>query len=116
MREKEKRGESSYCTPALSSWSFREEEEVEICGPAEVRRCRFIAIDPPAALPPMRLVGDSREPASALGIALVVEDRGRVPEAASLGSAAPLRDALCGVPDARFLSKEFRVLLYTSLR
>ena len=58
---------------------------------------------PAAALPPMRLVGESREPARPLGIALVVDERGRVPDAASLGRAAPLRDALCGVPDARFL-------------
>ena len=91
-----------YYTPTLSSLSLRD-EEVEIWGPAEVRRCRFMASEPPAALPPIRLVGDSREPDSPLGIALVVEDRGRVPEAANLGRVAPLRDALCGVPDARFL-------------
>ena len=72
----------------------------------EVRRCRFIARDPPAALPPIRLVGDSRDPVNPLGIALVVEDRGRVPEAANFGSEAPLRDALCGVPDARFLHEK----------
>lgn len=99
---------STYYTPTLSALSLRDDEE-DIWGPAEVRRCRFIASDPPVALPPIRLVGDSREPDSPLGIALVVDDRGRVPEAASLGSdAPPFRDPLCGVPDARFLPQHSR--------
>ena len=96
------RAREGYTPTLVSSLSLREEEE-EIWGPAEVRRWRFIASDPPAALPPMRLVGDNREPDNPLGIALVVEDLGRVPEAANFGNEAPLREALCGVPDARFL-------------
>ena len=95
--------------PPPSSLSLREEEDVgaAIWPPVEVRRCRFIASDdPPAALPPIRLVGDIRDPDRLLGIALVVEDRGRVPDAASLGREDPLREAPCGVPEARLLQRK----------
>lgn len=69
-----------------------------------MRRCRFIATDPPAALPPIRLVGENRDEDALLGNPLVVEERGRFEDAAILGSEVfPLREALCGVPDARFL-------------
>ena len=65
----------------------------------DVRRCRFIASDPPAPpaappapAPPIRLVGDIL---NALGIELVVEDLGLPPVAASFGPVAPpLREAL----------------------
>ena len=108
MRETEitrelKKEETDYCTPTLSSLSLREEEVVEICGPAEVRRCRFIDADaePDAADGPVRAAGDSRV---FDGIELIVDARGRFP-AAILGSPALfLRDELWGAPDARFLS------------
>ena len=100
-------GEGSHYTAAAtatSSLSFREDAvDVIIWAPAEVRRCRFI--DPAAAaLAPIRLVGDIRVPDSPPDIELVVDDRGRVDDAASFGNDdPPFRDALCGVPDARFL-------------
>ena len=73
-----------------------------ICAPAEVRRCRFI--DPDAAPAPIRLVGDSRDPFAPPDVVPTVDDLGRVDDAASFGSdAPPLRELLCGVPDARFL-------------
>ena len=96
---------SHYTAAAVaSSLSFRDDVDVIICAPAEVRRCRFI--DPAAAaLAPIRLVGDIRVPDSPADIELVVDDRGRVEDAASFGSdEPPFRDALCGVPDARFLA------------
>ena len=103
-------GEGSHYTAAAtatSSLSFREDAvDVIIWAPAEVRRCRFI--DPAAAaLAPIRLVGDIRVPDSPPDIELVVDDRGRVDDAASFGNDdPPFRDALCGVPDARFLHKK----------
>ena len=77
-----------------------------ICAPADVRRCRFI--DPAAAaLAPMRLVGDKRVAEVPPGVPVVVDDRGRVEDAASLGrEEPPFREALCGVPDARFLDRQ----------
>ena len=100
------REHETHYTPDVSSLSFRDEPVTS--APAEVRRCRFI--DPPAALPPIRLVGDIRDPAlpaAAPDIAPVVEERGRVDDAASFGSdEPPLREALWGVPDARFLRRK----------
>ena len=87
---------------------MREDVEFDetICAPADVRRCRFI--DPAAAaLAPIRLVGDRRVVELPPGAAPVVDDRGRVEDAASLGrEEPPFREALCGVPDARFLNKQ----------
>lgn len=80
-------------------------EEDEGCNPLEVRRCRFIASVAP--LPgddpiPTRLPGD---PGSPVGILLVVLDRGRVDDEASLGRLLPavLRTGPFGAPEVRFL-------------
>jgi hypothetical protein len=52
----------------------------------------------------MRLPGDNREPGRASGVLLVVEERGRVDDEASLGSTELfLRVPEFGAPDARFL-------------
>lgn len=65
--------------------------------PLEVRLWRFIAIEP---VPP----GAIRAPASPVGMLLVVFDRGRAADAASLGRPdPPLREGPLGAPDARFL-------------
>lgn len=89
-------------TPSPSPLSFRDDDG-SICAPAEVRLCRFMASEP-AALPPIRLVGENREDDNPPGRPVVVDDRGRVAEAASFGSTEfALREALWGVPDARFL-------------
>ncbi len=102
---KRKRNRKHY-TPVESPLSLREDED-NISAAAEVRRCRFIATEPPAALPPIRLVGDRREPESPLDIPPVVEDRGRVEDAANFGrDEPPFRELLCGVPDARFLASQ----------
>ena len=56
----------------------------------------------PVAFPPIRLVGENRDDPP--GKPLVVDERGRVEEAASFGNDEfVFREALCGVPDARFL-------------
>lgn len=90
-------------TPTASPLSFRDVDG-SICAPVDVRRCRFMASEP-AALPPTRPVGENRELMRLPGTPVVVELRGRVDEAASLGNAEfDLREALCGVPDARFLA------------
>lgn len=90
-------------TPTTSPLSLRDAVG-STWPPVEVRRCRFMATEP-AALPPMRLVGEYREEDRPPGIPVVVDDRGRVEEAASFGrELLDLREALCGVPDARFLS------------
>ena len=70
----------------------------------EVRLWRFM--DTLLAAPaPTRVLGDSREPCRPIGIELVVAARGRLADEEILGSPAPpLRDAPCGVPEARFLS------------
>ena len=94
----------NYTAAAASSLSLREADD-ETKGPAEVRRCRFIE-PADAALAPMRLVDDKRVADTPPDTELVVEDRGRVDDAASLGrEEPPFREALCGVPDARFLAK-----------
>ena len=88
---------SRHYTPPPSSLSLREEDDEggAIWPPVEVRRCRFIDMAPPAALPPTLLVGDIDDAEKPLGIELVVEDRGRDEDAASLGrEAPPLREAL----------------------
>ena len=98
------KGENTLYDALVSSPSLREEEDDIICAPAEVRRCRFIA-PAAAALGPMRLVGDRRDAdTAAADMPPVVDERGRVDDAASLGSEEPpFREALCGVPEARFL-------------
>lgn len=69
----------------------------------EVRLWRFM--DTLAAPAPIRALGDIREPCRPIGIELVVAARGRLADEEILGSPAPpLRDAPCGVPEARFLS------------
>jgi hypothetical protein len=56
------------------------------------------------ALPPIRLPGDNREPGRASGVLLVVDERGRVEDEASLGSTELfLRVPEFGAPEARFL-------------
>jgi hypothetical protein len=84
-------------------------EEDEGCNPLEVRRCRFIASVAP--LPeddptPTRLPGAMRDPGSPVGILLVVLDRGRVDDEASLGRLllAVLRTGPFGAPEVRFLN------------
>jgi hypothetical protein len=73
----------------VSSLSFRV-VVVSPGAPVEMRRCRFMESDPPAAaLPPTRLVGENRDEDALLGRPVVVEDRGLVDEAAIFGSAAP---------------------------
>ena len=77
----------------------------DVAPPVEIRRCRFIAREAPeAGPPPNRFVGENRDEGELLGNPEVVEDRGRVEEAAVLGNEAfPFLEALWGVPDARFL-------------
>ena len=62
----------------------------------DVRRWRFIESGPPAALPPILLVGDMRVPETLFELELVVDDLGREDDEASLGrlADAPLREAL----------------------
>jgi hypothetical protein len=73
--------------------------------PVDVRLCRFRAKDPVnVALGPIRLPGDNREPGRAIGVLLVVEERGRVEDEASFGSTELfLRAPEFGAPEARFL-------------
>lgn len=55
-----------------------------------------------------RVPGVIREPASPVGILLVVLERGRVDEDASLGKLLPpLRVGPLGAPEARFLCSNF---------
>jgi len=55
------------------------------------------------APPPIRLPGDNREPGRASGVLLVVDERGRVEDEASLGSTELfLRVPEFGAPEARF--------------
>ena len=76
----------------------------KVPGPsADVRLCRLRAKDPTAALAPIRLPGDNREPGRARGVLLVVDERGRVEDEASLGSTEFLRAPALGAPEARFL-------------
>ena len=77
----------------------------KVPGPsADVRLCRLRAKDPATAAPaPIRLPGDNREPGRARGVLLVVDDRGRVEDEASLGSTEFLRAPALGAPEARFL-------------
>jgi hypothetical protein len=70
----------------------------------DVRLCRLRAKDPATAAPgPIRLPGDSRDPGRAIGVLLVVDERGRVEDEASLGSTEFLRAPTLGAPEARFL-------------
>lgn len=70
----------------------------------DVRLCRLRARDPGKALPLIRLPGDNREPGSAKGVLLVVDERGRVEDEASFGSTELfLRVPELGAPEARFL-------------
>jgi len=73
-------------------------------GPSvDVRLCRLRAKDPATAAPaPIRLPGDNREPGRASGVLLVVDERGRVEDEASLGSTELLRAPALGAPEARF--------------
>ena len=73
--------------------------------PVDVRLCRLRARDPgTAALGPIRLPGDKREPGRASGVLLVVDERGRVEDEASFGSTQLfLRVPELGAPEARFL-------------
>jgi hypothetical protein len=77
----------------------------KVPGPSvDVRLCRFRAKDPATAAPaPIRLPGDNREPGRARGVLLVVDERGRVEDEASLGSTEFLRAPALGAPEARFL-------------
>jgi len=81
--------------------------EDEGCKPLEVRRCRFIAsvAPPPGDDPiPIRFPGVMRDPASPVGILLVVLDRGRADNEASLGRLlAALRTGPFDAPEVRFL-------------
>jgi hypothetical protein len=71
---------------------------------ADVRLCRLRAKVPAMAAPaPIRLPGDNREPGRARGVLLVVDERGRVEDEASLGSTEFLRAPALGAPEARFL-------------
>jgi len=72
--------------------------------PVDVRLCRLRARDPgKAALALIRLPGDNREPGSARGVLLVVDERGRVEDEASFGSTELfLRVPELGAPEARF--------------
>ncbi len=49
-----------------------------------------------------------REPGSARGVLLVVDERGRVEDEASLGSTEFLRAPALGAPEARFLKDKKR--------
>jgi hypothetical protein len=70
----------------------------------DVRLCRLRAKDPATAAPaPIRLPGDNREPGRASGVLLVVDERGRVEDDASLGSTEFLREPALGAFEARFL-------------
>jgi hypothetical protein len=70
----------------------------------DVRLCRLRAKDPATAAPaPIRLPGDNREPGRASGVLLVVDERGRIEDEASLGSTEFLRAPALGAPEARFL-------------
>ena len=74
-------------------------------GPSvDVRLCRLRAKGPGTTAPaPIRLPGDNREPGRASGVLLVVDERGRVEDEASLGSTEFLRAPALGAPEARFL-------------
>ena len=75
----------------------------------DVRLCLFIDNGPPAALPPTLLVGDTLVPDDVpFVIELVVDDRGREDDEASFDKVDPpdFLEALCGVPEVRFLYKE----------
>jgi hypothetical protein len=84
----------------------------KVPGPsAEVRLWRLRAKDPATVAPaPIRLPGDKREPGGARGVLLVVDERGRVEEEASLGSTEFLRAPALGAPEARFLKDKKRRL------
>ena len=71
----------------------------------EERLWRLRARDPgTATLAPIRLPGDNREPGRAIGVLLVVDERGRVEDEASFGSTELfLRVPEFGAPEARFL-------------
>jgi hypothetical protein len=71
----------------------------------DIRLCRLRARDPGTTeLGPIRLPGDKREPGSASGVLLVVDERGRVEDEASFGSTELfLRVPELGAPEARFL-------------
>ena len=57
-----------------------------------------------AALAPIRLPGDSREPGRARGVLLVVDERGRFEDETSFGRPGLLlRAPEFGAPEARFL-------------
>jgi len=73
-------------------------------GPSvDVRLCRLRAKGPGTPAPaPIRLPGDNREPGRASGVLLVVDERGRVEDEASLGSTEFLRAPALGAPEARF--------------
>jgi hypothetical protein len=62
-----------------------------------------------AAPAPIRLPGDNREPGRARGVLLVVDERGRVEDEASLGSTEFLRAPALGAPEARFLKDKARI-------
>lgn len=73
--------------------------------PVEERLWRLRARDPGTdTLAPIRLPGDNREPGRAIGMLLVVDERGRVEDEASFGSTELfLRVPEFGAPEARFL-------------
>jgi hypothetical protein len=81
--------------------------------PVEDRLCLLRARDPGiVALPPIRLPGDNREPGRASGVLLVVDERGRVEDEASLGSTELfLRVPEFGAPEARFLKDKSPALI-----
>jgi hypothetical protein len=83
----------------------------KVPGPSvDVRLCRLRAKDPATAAPaPIRLPGDNREPGRARGVLLVVDERGRVEDEASLGSTEFLRAPALGAPEARFLKDKARI-------
>lgn len=78
----------------------------------DVRLCLFIDNGPPAALPPTLLVGDTFVPEDDVPfvIELVVDDRGLEDDEASFGKVDPpdFLEALCGVPEVRFLCRKYQ--------
>lgn len=102
IKNHKKAGDIASLESPVHSLPFREDDG--ICKPVEDRRCRFMASVPEEVPTPTRLPAGTRDAASPDSILVEVEERGRVEDEAILGKVeAPLRVALLGVPEARFL-------------